>query len=166
MVMASWNDRSVGDVHHLRRRAGKREIMRDKDQCRLAFTVDLQQQRHDLVFGLGVEIGGRLVRQQQNRIVDERPRDHGAALLACRHLRWIGVEMRSTSELRQEPRGPLIAFGGCAIAAEERGKRHIVDRPQRRQQARKLENITDALVAEARHGVIAKRPDVGAIDKE
>src|SRR5450631_3220530 len=120
MVWASWNDRSVGDVHHLRRLTGKREIMRDKHQRRPAFAVDLQEQRHDLALGLDVEIGGRLVREQQKRIVDERPRDRSAALLASRHLRWIGVEMRSQSKIRQQLRGALIGVSGCAVAAEQR----------------------------------------------
>src|SRR5580704_18420676 len=48
--------------------------------------VDAREQRHDLVRSLGIEIAGRLVAEQDQRIVDERPRDRGALLLAARKL--------------------------------------------------------------------------------
>ena len=44
---------------------------------------------HHLDAGSRVEVPGRLVRQQNRRVVDERPRDRDALLLAAREL--VGV---------------------------------------------------------------------------
>ncbi len=45
--------------------------------------VELLEQRHDFGAGLGVEIAGRLVGQQDGRVVDERARDGDALALAA-----------------------------------------------------------------------------------
>ena len=43
-----------------------------------------EDQVHDLAAGIDVEIAGRLVRQQDLRIVDQGPRQRDALLLAAR----------------------------------------------------------------------------------
>ena len=48
--------------------------------------VELAQERQDLVGPLGVQVAGRLVGQDQRRLVDERPGDRDALLLAARQL--------------------------------------------------------------------------------
>ena len=48
--------------------------------------VDAVQQLHDPDRGLGIEVAGRLVGQQQRRVVDERARDRHALLLAAGEL--------------------------------------------------------------------------------
>ena len=55
--------------------------------------VHAVEQLHDPDRGLGVEVAGRLVRQQQRRVVDERARQRDALLLAARQLVGIVVSL-------------------------------------------------------------------------
>ena len=48
---------------------------------------------HDLLGHLRVEVAGRLVGQQQHRLVDEGARDGHALLLAARQLQRVGVHL-------------------------------------------------------------------------
>ena len=48
--------------------------------------VEALEDGHDLDAGLRVEVAGRLVGEQDRRIVDERPGDRDALTLAARQL--------------------------------------------------------------------------------
>ena len=56
------------------------------DEHRRAARVDLAEQVHDLERQVGIEVAGRLVGEDELRIVDERARDRDALLLAARQL--------------------------------------------------------------------------------
>ena len=56
--------------------------------------VDPVEQPHDVDARLGIEVAGRLVGQQQRRMVDERARDRDALLLAAGELVGVVVELR------------------------------------------------------------------------
>ena len=56
------------------------------DDHRRPRAVDAVQQLHDPDRGLGIEVAGRLVGQQQRRMVDERARHRHALLLAAGEL--------------------------------------------------------------------------------
>src|SRR5882672_1521600 len=74
---------SLGHLHHAavieRQRssadaANELPIVRGDEDGRAA-RVDLAEQIHDLEREIGIEVAGRLVRQDDDRIVDERARD-------------------------------------------------------------------------------------------
>ena len=78
-------DLSVADVDdavRVRRDVG---FVRDEDD-RVAGLVQLGEQPHDFDAGLRVEVAGRLVGEQDRRVVDERARDGDALALAAREL--------------------------------------------------------------------------------
>ena len=58
---------------------------------------------HDLVGGLRVEVAGRLVGQQDRRVVDQRARDRHALLLAAGELARVVV-----LAVRQAERGERL----------------------------------------------------------
>src|SRR5262245_12486208 len=60
-------------------------LVRDQDDS-LAVVVESLKDRHDLFRRLRVEVAGRLVGQDQLRVVDQSPRDRDALLLAAREL--------------------------------------------------------------------------------
>ena len=62
-----------------------------RDDDRRAAGVDLAEQVHDLERELGIEVAGRLVGQDDRRIVDERAGDGDALLLAARELHRVRV---------------------------------------------------------------------------
>ena len=63
------------------------DVMSDDDH-RLAAFIELAQKRHHVRAGRAIEVAGRLVREQDGRIVDHRARDRDALLLSAGQLRW------------------------------------------------------------------------------
>jgi hypothetical protein len=69
----------------VRRACGDLGLVRDEDDG-VAGVVQPLEERHDLDAGLRVEVAGRLVGQQDRRVVDQRARDGDALALAARQL--------------------------------------------------------------------------------
>ena len=82
---------------------------------------------------LGVEVAGRLVGQQQRRVVDERARDRDALLLAARELIGVVVQLRRQAGEAQDV-GHLVAHVAARSAGHLQRVGHVVvDRPVREQ---------------------------------
>ena len=64
------------------------------DEHGRAGAVDPVEQLHDPDRGLGVEVSGRLVGEQQRRVVDEGARDRDALLLSAGELVGVVVDLR------------------------------------------------------------------------
>jgi len=79
-------------------------------QHRRAARVDLLEQRHDLGRHVGVEVAGRLVGQQQHRLVDQRACDRHALLLAARQLQGVGVHLVVQADRLQRRKGAPLAL--------------------------------------------------------
>ncbi len=77
---------------------------------RLAVVVEPLEHRHDLLGGLRVEVPGRLVGQDQLGIVDERPRDRDALLLAARELARVVVLAPGEADDLEAPARLLLAL--------------------------------------------------------
>ena len=65
-------------------------------QDRRAAAVDPVEELHDPDGRVGVEVAGRLVADEQRRVVDERARDRDALLLAAGEL--VGQRVRLVRE--------------------------------------------------------------------
>ena len=102
---------------------------------------------HDLFRGLGVERAGRLVRQQQLRIVDERARDGDALLLAARQLLRAVIEPVAEAHLL-EPRPRHRLRRARPRLGVEQGQHHLAQRRRARQQIELLEHEADRAVSE------------------
>ena len=76
--------RRGGEIVAVRER-GDVGFVRDQDDG-VAGLVQAGEQRHDLGAGLRVEVAGRLVGEQDRRVVHERARDGHALALAARQL--------------------------------------------------------------------------------
>ena len=61
-------------------------LVRHEHDGDAALDVQPLKDAHHLDAGARIEVAGRLVRQQQRRVVDERARDGDALLLAAREL--------------------------------------------------------------------------------
>ena len=88
-------------------------LVRDEDD-RVAGLVEPLEQRHDFDAGLRVEVAGRLVGEQDRRVVDERARDRDALALAARQL--VGPVRHALAELdlvaAPASRAPARSFAG------------------------------------------------------
>ncbi len=96
-----------------------------------------------------VQVARGLVGQQDGRLVDERPGDRHALLLAARQgVRFVGHAVRETHRTEQI-QGPLLRVVGIGVRVEKREK-HVVQDAQPGQEVEELEDEADALVADAR----------------
>ncbi len=79
-------------------------VVADDDDAPALLLGDPPQQPHDLVTDLRVEIGGRLIGQDERRVVDQRPGDRHPLLLAARQLLGQEVEPLAETQVGQELR--------------------------------------------------------------
>ena len=69
-----------------------------------AGAVDAVEELHDPDRGVGVEVAGRLVADEERRVVHERARDRDALLLAARELVREAVHLRAEADEREDLR--------------------------------------------------------------
>ena len=132
--------------------------MGDQDDG-VAGTVQALEDRHDLDAGLRVEIAGRLVREQDGRIVDERPRNrHPLPLSPGELVRPVG---HPVVELDQVQRGRRRKFAaGRRHTGVDQGQLHVVKRRRPGQQVEGLKDETDLLVPDERQLVVVHDTDI------
>src|SRR3954454_7339983 len=113
-------------------------VVRD-DEHRRPGAVDPVKQLHDPDGGLRVEVPGGLVRQQQRRMVDERPRDRYALLLASRELVRVVVDLSLKPDESQDL-GDLAADVAAARSRDLQRVGDVVVHAAVRQQLEVLDN--------------------------
>ncbi len=139
--------------------------MRDHDHRTAELFLELLDQGEDLCLRRHVERGGRLVGDQQVRVVDQRHRDHHALAHAARELVGIVVEpagrIRNADKLQHLERtlaGGLTAR--IAVDADRLGNLRPdgVDRIEARH--RLLEDHRDAIAANAAHLALVESSEI------
>ena len=101
---------SVEQPHRPRSVArGKLRVVRDHDNE--LFVRDLLQKLHDLHRRFTVQRAGRLVGQQNLRIVDQRPRNRHALHLSAGHLVGLFMQLVTQTDLFQRLHGALSPLG-------------------------------------------------------
>jgi hypothetical protein len=157
------HDPAVSQPDRRFRDGGDLRIVGDQHERGAAGAVNLQQQLDHLAARRTIEVAGRLVGQQDRGIVGERPGDCDPLLLAARQLRR--VVMRA---IRQPHFGEQRARAGRRIGAVGNLDRHqhVLERGQRRQQVKGLEDEPDARSPQPRQVVLAQRGDVDAVDQD
>src|SRR5438309_1879561 len=90
----------------------------------------------------------RLVRQQQPRAPDQRPRDRHALPLAARQLAWPMVDPIAEPDLVDEP--PRAGEMVVSRARDQRRNQHVFEHGALRQQTVILKDEPDRGVAEGR----------------
>ena len=152
------HDAALGDLDHAPAHAVDHRLVVRRDDDRRAGAVDPVEQLHDPDRRLGIEVAGRLVGQQQRRVVDERARDRDALLLAAGELVGIVVQLGREAGEAQDV-GHLLAHLAARPAGHlQRVGDVVVDRPVR-QQLEVLED--DAEVAAVVRDLLAR--DLGQV---
>ena len=121
------------DLDHAPAHAVDHRLVVRRDDHGRAGAVDPVEQLHDPDRRLGVEVAGRLVGQQQRRVVDERARDRDALLLAARQLVGVVVQLRREAGQAQDVGHLLAHLAARAAGHLERVRDVVVDRPVRQQ---------------------------------
>ena len=127
--------------------------------------VQLLEQLDDLLGGAAVERAGRLVGEDDMRVVDQRAGDRHALLLPARKLRRLVVLAMGEPDLGEARLG-LLARAGMPVPRIEEGERHIVEGARPRQQVEGLEDEADLLVAVGGELVGAEPAELAALDFE
>ena len=131
---------------------------------RVAGAVQAIEERHDLDAGFRVEIPGRLVGQENRRIVDQSPGDGDALSLTAGQLVRAVVHARAQFDLVERSLGALdtVSLGDAGI---DQRQLDVVQRGRARQQVEGLEDETDLLVADARQLVVVHLADLFAVEE-
>ena len=131
--------------------------MGDHHQRRSQFPVEFEHQRHHLLAGRVVEAAGRLVREQQRRLLHEGPRQRHALLLAARqHPRIVRQPLPQPDALEHLP--GLRA--GIALTAQLQRQHHVLQRRQVGQQLEALEHEAQVRAAQRGAAVLVEREHV------
>src|SRR5947208_2327331 len=111
------------------------------EQDRPALSGQSPQQREDLRAGLRVEVAGRLVGEDQARVVDERPRQREPLLLATGHLMRPAAAQMRQPELVNQPLCPAPA--GAVAPVDPGGQLDVLVASQLRYEVEELEDEAD-----------------------
>ena len=116
------------------------------NENRILQAVKLEQQRRNDLRGLAIEVAGRFVAQQQNRIVDKSSRQGYSLFFAARQLGGAMIEPITEPYLIEERTG---APGGVIPRSrDKRWRQDIFEHRTLGQQAMILEYKADLLVSE------------------
>ena len=115
------------------------------------------EDRHDLEAGPRVERAGRLVGQDDPRVVHQRPRDRHALLLPAGELARLVVLASGQADRAQRLQRPLAALAAGVVGVQQR-QLDVLRRAGARQQVELLEDEPDLPVADLRQLVAVEAP--------
>ena len=126
---------------------------------------NLLEQLHDLHRGLRVQRAGRLVGQQDLRVVHQRPRDGHALHLAAGHLIRLLAQLVAQSDALQRAPGAGAAFA-AGDARERQRQLHVLQDRLMRDQVIALEHEADGVVAVGIPVPVAELARGAALDQQ
>src|SRR5450759_1090704 len=140
-------------------------LVRDEDDG-LSVVVQLLEDGHDLLGRLRVEVSGRLVRQHQLRLVDQRPRDRDALLLPAGELaRQVPLPARETHRFEASAGSLDPILRSVAVGRIDQGKLHVLEGRRSGEKVERLENEPDLSVPDVRALVPIEARDVHAVQE-
>src|SRR5512133_2192178 len=159
-----FNDEAVADRHHAPCPSRQPEVVCDVEDG-LALVVEPLQQLGHLRCGLGVEVAGRLVADDQLRVGRERACDRDPLLLAAGELRGQVVELVLEADQLEVVLRDLVALSLGALAREVEWQHCVLERCECRQQLEELEDDADVSAAPDRELLLAQRVNRLPIDR-
>ena len=95
-------DKSVADADDAVGMGGDRRVVRDQDDRQAILAVEVAEEVEDLLAGLGVEVAGGFIGDQERAPVDQRPGDRDPLLLPAREPGGLVVEAVAEADPGQE----------------------------------------------------------------
>ncbi len=125
----------------------------------IRFLPDFLQERENFLAGVRIEVAGGLIRDNDTRLVDQRPGNGDALLLATGEL--IGTMIQARGEADSfEQHASTEANVGTTMASDPPGNRNIFERVELREEMVCLEDKADLLGAKARESVTGDASEV------
>ena len=128
----------------------------------VALPREFREERQDFRAGLGVEVAGRLVGQQDGRPVHQRAGDGDALALAAGQLVGPVMDPVGQADVAQGLQRHLPPFLG-GHAGVDQGQLDVAQRVGARQQVEGLEDEADLLVADLRQLVVVHLAHLDAV---
>ena len=138
-------------------------VVRDDEDGGAELPIELEEELVDLAPGLGVEVPGRLVGQQEPGPKQQGARQRHPLLLAARKLARPVREPVGQADARQHRRRPLGAEPP-RLPQDEPRHHGVLERGELRQQVVELEDEADLPVAELRQPRGVHRRHVDAVE--
>ena len=141
--------------------AGDFERVGDDDQRDVFLAAGVANQIDDLLLVARIDVGGRLVGQEQAGPVGQGPGDGDALLLADGEGRGlVRRAVRQADAVEQVP-GTRRVF---AAAGERHAEQHIFERREARQQVERLKHVADLVGPHLIDAGFGQVGDVDAVD--
>ncbi len=133
------------------------------DEDGLALAVEFGEEVEDFDAGLGVEVSGRLVGEQDGGPLDECPGDGDALALTAGHL--VGSVVHSIGEADAGERlgGAGVSFSGAGAGVDQ-GQFHVAERGLAGEQLEGLEDEADAAAPDAGQLGLVEPRDLSAVE--
>ena len=135
--------------------------MRDQKQCRLRAGVQCEEKLGDFLAGMGIEIAGGFIGEQNARPRGNRAGQRHTLLLAAGELSRIVIETLAQTD-RFQFRFRAVERIACAGQFQRHGD--ILQRGHGRDEMKRLKDDPDMPAAEAREFILAHPGDVRARD--
>jgi hypothetical protein len=129
----------------------------------VALGVEFVEEGHDLVAGLGVEVAGGLVGEDDGGLVDQGAGDGDALALAAGELVWFVHHAGAEADGFEDVFGAGGAGGGGG-AVVDKGKLDVVERGGAGEKVEGLEDEAYLFVADTGEFVVVELGDVVAVE--
>ena len=159
----SIDDVAIGEFADVRGAVGDLGVVGCHDQCCFLFDAQLAEQFDNSFTGLGVEVAGRFVGKDQERVVDDGSGDGDALLFASGEFGGSMGESFAESNAAEESFGPGFALGGWS-SSHAAWQGDILDGGEFWKEMVRLEDVAYVLISqpglggggEFREGLTAK----------
>ena len=159
------DDEAVGEEEHAIGLGGRAGVVRDHHDGATEVARRVAQQAEHLGRRAGVEVAGRLVREHDGRLGDERAGDRDALLLAAGELGGaVALAVGEADAVDQV--GDAALRGGVRASGETDREGDVLLGGERREQVEALEDEADAISAEARERCFLELRDVLTGDRD
>jgi hypothetical protein len=143
--------------------SGVVEIVSDHQESLLAFIDEPAQKIHDLAALDTIEVAGRFVGEEDDRLDDNRPGDGNALLFAAGELLGPVPATMAQSDCLQGSFGEVPRFG-ARPAGDGQGQEHIFFGAERFEQMEGLEDEPEAVTAQQRAVVFGQPGEIDSGD--
>src|SRR5687767_11190977 len=150
-------DLAVPELDQPRAVFGDIHFVRDEHHGDAVFHVQLLEDVHDLDARPCIEVSSRLVREDDRRLVDQRPRDGDALLLPAGELIRVVIHPLAEADDLEHFLRAAVPFGRFHLVAPaviEQRQLDVVERRRARQEVEALEDEADLAVPDHRELVL------------
>ena len=151
----------VRQADHPTGASGKRQVVRHEHDAGSRFAVELLDQLDDAAARAGVQIASGFVGEQDSRVVGEGSRDRYALLLTAGQLGWEMIHAIPQSHTREKFDR---ARGGPAFSAKLERHLHVLQRGERWNELKALEDEPNFLATKASALVLGQTPEIDPVE--